>query len=63
MVKCRRYNITITYDEYYKTPRFWLNGYDEKKNVLEKEMFEDVMAEHAKKTVTLESHPHLSGVH
>jgi ubiquitin-like-conjugating enzyme ATG3 len=30
--------------------------------VLEKEIFEDVMAEHAKKTVTLEAHKHLSGV-
>lgn len=28
---------------------------------LEKEMFEDVMAEHAKKTVTLEKHTNLGG--
>ena len=29
--KCRRYDISLTYDEYYKTPRFWLSGYDENK--------------------------------
>ena len=61
VVKCRRYNISLTYDKYYATPRLWLQGYDESKKPLEKEMFEDVMAEHAKKTVTLEKHPHLDG--
>lgn len=61
VVNCRRYNISLTYDKYYATPRLWLQGYDEKKKPLEKEMFEDVMAEHAKKTVTLEKHTHLEG--
>lgn len=59
--KCRRYNISITYDVYYQTPRLWLTGIDENKQVMEREIFEDVMAEHAKKTVTLETHPHADG--
>ena len=45
--RCRRYDISITYDAYYKTPRLWLLGYDESKEVLSTEMFDDVMAEHA----------------
>lgn len=61
VVKCRRYNISLTYDKYYATPRLWLQGYDENKKPLDKQMFEDVMAEHAKKTVTLEKHTHLDG--
>lgn len=61
VVRCRRYNISLTYDTYYKTPRLWLQGYDENKKVLEKEIFDDVMAEHAKKTVTLEKHTILGG--
>lgn len=31
VVKCRRYNISMTYDKYYATPRLWLQGYDESK--------------------------------
>lgn len=31
VVKCRRYNISLTYDKYYATPRLWLQGYDENK--------------------------------
>lgn len=61
VVKCRRYNISLTYDKYYATPRLWLQGYDENKVPLDKQMFDDVMAEHAKKTVTIEKHPHLDG--
>ncbi len=61
VVRWRRYNISLTYDKYYATPRLWLQGYGEDKTPLEKEMFEDVMAEHAKKTVTLEKHTHIDG--
>ena len=60
--RCRRYDISITYDAYYKTPRLWLLGYDESKEVLSTEMFDDVMAEHAKTTVTIEPHHNMSGV-
>lgn len=57
--KTRTYNLSITYDFYYKTPRLWLIGYSENGQVLsETEIFEDIMADYAKKTVTIESHPH-----
>lgn len=29
IVKSRSYDLYITYDAYYRTPRFWLYGYDE----------------------------------
>eukprot|EP00826_Nyctotherus_ovalis_P010553 TRINITY_DN12776_c0_g1_i1.p2 TRINITY_DN12776_c0_g1~~TRINITY_DN12776_c0_g1_i1.p2 ORF type:complete len:197 (+),score=89.67 TRINITY_DN12776_c0_g1_i1:409-999(+) len=58
-IKTRTYDISITYDFYYQTPRLWLFGYNEKGAPLtEKEMFEDIMSDYANKTVTLESHPH-----
>ena len=57
--KNRTYDLSITYDFYYRTPRLWLIGYSENGEVLtEKEIFEDIMADYAKKTVTIESHPH-----
>ena len=55
----RTYDLSITYDFYYQTPRLWLIGYSETGQVLsEKQIFEDIMADYAKKTVTIESHPH-----
>ena len=29
IVKTRTYDLHITYDKYYQTPRLWLTGYDE----------------------------------
>jgi len=58
--KLRTYDLSITYDFYYQTPRLWLVGYNEEGKVLsDSEVFEDVMADYAKKTVTIENHPHL----
>lgn len=58
--KNRTYDLSITYDFYYQTPRLWLIGYSETGQVLsESEIFEDIMADYAKKTVTMEPHPHL----
>ena len=58
--KNRSYDLSITYDFYYQTPRLWLLGYSEKGALLtENETFEDIMADYAKKTVTMEPHPHL----
>jgi ubiquitin-like-conjugating enzyme ATG3 len=49
---------------YYHTPRLWLIGYSEDGQPLtEKEMFEDIMADYANKTVTMEPHPHTGLVH
>lgn len=55
----RIYSISITYDFYYLTPRFWLSGFEESVPLSSKEIFQDIMAEYANKTVTEEDHPYL----
>eukprot|EP01090_Pellita_catalonica_P018715 TRINITY_DN6132_c0_g1_i1.p1 TRINITY_DN6132_c0_g1~~TRINITY_DN6132_c0_g1_i1.p1 ORF type:complete len:296 (+),score=54.84 TRINITY_DN6132_c0_g1_i1:73-960(+) len=56
----RTYDLSITFDPYYMTPKMWLFGYDEAGKALRPEqIFEDISADHAKKTVTIEKHPHL----
>ena len=55
----RTYDISITYDFYYLTPRFWLSGYSESHPLSNEEIFEDIMSEYANKTVTFEEHPYL----
>jgi ubiquitin-like-conjugating enzyme ATG3 len=60
VLKSRAYDISITYDKYYQTPRVWLFGYNENRQPLSaQEIFGDVSADHANKTVTLDPHPHL----
>ncbi len=55
----RRYDCTISYDKYYKTPRMWLEGHDENGTPLPAvRIFEDIMQDYAQKTVTVDSHPH-----
>jgi ubiquitin-like-conjugating enzyme ATG3 len=55
----RMYDISITYDKYYRTPRIWLNGYDNKGfSISPEKMLQDISAEHSNKTVTIEYHPH-----
>lgn len=45
---------------YYLTPRMWISGVTEKQTPLKtEEIYEDIMAEYAFKTVTVESHPQL----
>jgi len=62
IVATRTYDLNITYDKYYQTPRLWLFGYDEKRKPLTvDEMYEDFSADHANKTITIEAHPHLPG--
>ncbi|KAK0090497.1 hypothetical protein PV325_013403 [Microctonus aethiopoides] len=62
IIHTRTYDLHITYDKYYQTPRLWLFGYDENQKPLTvEEMYEDVSQDHAKKTVTMETHPHLPG--
>lgn len=62
IVKTRTYDLHITYDKYYQTPRLWVVGYDENRKPLTMDqMYEDVSQDHAKKTVTMETHPHLPG--
>jgi ubiquitin-like-conjugating enzyme ATG3 len=60
-LKVRTYDLSITYDKYYQTPRLWMIGYDNAGQPLTAEdMMQDVMQDYAHKTVTMESHPHLS---
>ncbi|XP_055384042.1 ubiquitin-like-conjugating enzyme ATG3 [Condylostylus longicornis] len=62
VVRTRTYDLHITYDKYYQTPRLWVVGYDEnRKSLTVEQMYEDVSQDHAKKTVTMENHPHLPG--
>lgn len=64
IVYTRRYDVSITYDKYYQTPRIWLFGYDEAGGPLPPiSIFDDIIQDYAKKTVTIEVHPHLSTPH
>ncbi|XWS35625.1 hypothetical protein CRYUN_Cryun20dG0013200 [Craigia yunnanensis] len=64
ILRTRTYDVSITYDKYYQTPRVWLTGYDESRMLLQPELvLEDVSQDHAHKTVTIEDHPHLPGKH
>ncbi|KAF9408311.1 E2-like enzyme [Podila epigama] len=61
ILSVRTYDVFITYDKYYQTPRMWLFGYDENRRPLvSSQIFEDVSQDYAKKTVTIETHPHLN---
>ena len=43
VLSTRTYDLNITYDNLYRTPRLWLFGYDENQRPLtEDEMYEDV---------------------
>ncbi|XP_032643119.1 ubiquitin-like-conjugating enzyme ATG3 isoform X2 [Chelonoidis abingdonii] len=60
ILQTRTYDLYITYDKYYQTPRLWLFGYDEQRQPLTVDyMYEDISQDHVKKTVTIENHPHL----
>ncbi|KAM3569133.1 hypothetical protein VYU27_008764 [Nannochloropsis oceanica] len=59
LVASRSYDISITYDKYYQTPRAWLLGYDEEGQPLSAPaLFEDIQQDYAHRTVTIETHPH-----
>jgi ubiquitin-like-conjugating enzyme ATG3 len=61
-IPTRTYDLNITYDNYYRTPRLWLSGYDENNRPLSiEQMYDDISEDHAKKTVTFETHPHIPG--
>jgi ubiquitin-like-conjugating enzyme ATG3 len=63
-VKVRTYDLSITYDKYYQTPRIWMTGKSATGSPLTaKETMEDVMTDYANKTVTMEAHPFLPGPH
>ena len=61
IVKTRTYDLSITYDKYYQVPRIWMVGRDENDQPLtSNQMMEDVISDYANKTVTMETHPHVS---
>jgi len=62
ILSTRTYDLNITYDKFYQTPRLWLFGYSESRSALTvDQMYEDFSADHANKTITMETHPHLPG--
>merc|ERR1712127_1079686 len=65
ILQTRTYDLSITYDKYYQTPRVWIFGYNEDgiTPLTPDEMFQDVMSDYVKRTVTIDSHPHVEGVH
>lgn len=59
--KVRKYDLSITYDFYTRTPRLWLQGYGENGELLTKEeMYQDIMGDYTDKTVTMEEHPKIN---
>jgi len=60
IIKCRKYILSICYDNYYNTPKLWLFGFNEDGNPLtSEEMYMDISGDHVQKTVTIDPHPHL----
>lgn len=59
VIRTRTYDISVTYDYYYRVPRMWLTGYNEMGIPLtEEEIKEDIMMEYIDRTVTIDKHPH-----
>ena len=59
VIRTRTYDVSVTYDYYYRVPRMWLTGYDENGTPLEDEKVkQDIMLEYIDKTVSIENHPH-----
>lgn len=63
VLSVRTYDCSITYDKFYQTPRMWLSGFSPTRQPLTTaEIFEDVAADYAQKTVTIEPFPHREGI-
>jgi ubiquitin-like-conjugating enzyme ATG3 len=60
----RTYNLYMAYSPYYRTPRMYLSGYDDKNRPLQPQlMMEDIVGDYKDKTVTIEDFTFLdSGV-
>jgi ubiquitin-like-conjugating enzyme ATG3 len=55
----RTYELTIVYDNYYRTPRVYLCGFtNEGRPLGTNETMEDIMQDYINKTATIEPHPH-----
>jgi ubiquitin-like-conjugating enzyme ATG3 len=54
-----RYDISITYDNYYRTPQVWIIGYNPDRTVIHPlNLLNNISSDHTNKTATIESHPH-----
>ena len=59
ILRTRTYDLSITYDKYYQTPRMWLFGYDEDNQPLDQEaIFQDVMQVRRKRLNRRHLHTH-----
>mmetsp|Transcript_2940 Transcript_2940/g.8617 ORF Transcript_2940/g.8617 Transcript_2940/m.8617 type:complete len:264 (-) Transcript_2940:41-832(-) len=59
LLRTRTYDLSITYDKYWQSPRMWLFGYGEDAAPLTREeTLEDILSAYALRTVTFERHPH-----
>ena len=66
ILKVRTYDLSITYDNYYRTPSVWMMGYesaDSSQPLTGEQMMEDVMSDYANRTVTIDPHPHTKVPH
>ena len=60
--KCRLYDVFVTYDQFYQSPRVYFLGYSETNHsqfLTREQMMEDVYATNREKTVTVDPHPFL----
>lgn len=63
VLSVRTYDCYITYDKLWQVPRMWLSGLSPSRQPLTtQELFEDITADYAQKTVTIEPFPHKEGV-
>jgi ubiquitin-like-conjugating enzyme ATG3 len=55
------YNVSITYDQYNRTPRIWFEGRNSHGKILsQNDIYSDFMVEYIKVSLTLEQHPILN---
>ncbi|OLL27040.1 Autophagy-related protein 3 [Neolecta irregularis DAH-3] len=59
-LQTRTYDLHITYDKWYQTPRLWLFGWSETQVPLgPNDILQDIQSDYASKTVTIESFPNI----
>uniref|UniRef100_A0A7S1XN90 Autophagy-related protein 3 n=1 Tax=Phaeomonas parva TaxID=124430 RepID=A0A7S1XN90_9STRA len=63
-IRTRRYDVSISYDNYWRSPRIWLFGFNESGVPLQtEETFEDIISDYRERTVTIDPHPHTGVPH
>jgi ubiquitin-like-conjugating enzyme ATG3 len=54
-----RYDISITYNNYYRTPQVWIIGYNPDSSIIHPlNLLNNISSDHTNKTATIEGHPH-----